>query len=371
MFRLKLIVVALCLSAFSWAQAAADDLAWTSDRAALLFYEAMTALQKNALRPPAPLDEARRAIGAAARGLDEFSAYWPREEYEAFKRAADPSFAGVGMEIWADESGAVICIPKPGGPAQKAGVAYGDRLISVDGKPVAAEAVYAAGAMIRGQAGSTVRLGLLGQGGRRKNVSIIRAKQAFRTVESTREGGAPRLRISSFTNNTPAELAEALGRLGAAKVVVIDLRGNVGGDMFAAMEAAGKLLPVGAPLLTLRQRGGETAYKNVGRPLNLTSRLFVWQDKRTASAAEVFVAALTRNKRATSIGQTSFGKGVAQKIVELSDGSALLVTYAELIPPGGRAYHGHGLRPDRALAPGADASDRAYALATAAAMSAK
>jgi carboxyl-terminal processing protease len=88
--------------------------------------------------------------------------------------------------------------------------------------------------------------------------------------------------------------------------------------------------------------------------------LYIWQDENTASAAEVFIAGLTQNKRALSLGTQSFGKGLAQRVVELTDGSALFITYGKLIPPSGRSFHEMGLKADYPLSAGSAVFDAAY-----------
>ena len=101
--------------------------------------------------------------------------------------------------------------------------------------------------------------------------------------------------------------------------------------------------------MDLKTNKATRSYLAQDEPLDKDSQVILWQDQQTASAAEVFIAALTQNKRAVSLGRRSFGKGVAQRIIRMSDGAALILTHALILPPKGRSYHGTGLEPDRPL----------------------
>ncbi len=116
--------------------------------------------------------------------------------------------------------------------------------------------------------------------------------------------------------------------------------------MYAAIECADLLLDKNLLIGEIKQNNKKTVYKSLQSPTDRDSKIFIWQDNYTASAAEIFIAALTQNRRAISIGTRSFGKGVAQKIIELLDGSALILTYGQIITPNGMNYHDEGLPPD-------------------------
>lgn len=341
---------------------------WTGDDASLLFFEALTTVRKNALDEPDFKSFVRTALRAAIKDIDQYSDYWPPAEYQAFKNANSPKYAGVGMDIWRDRDGDIVCIPHPGGPAEKAGVQYGDVLLAVDGNPVSGDGFYMTGAMIRGKPGEHVSLRLR-RADQAKNVSIIRQKLDYPSVQMVKQGSLPRMKVWRFSARTAKQMADALAKLPKKTPLIIDLRGNVGGDLMAAIESAALFLPKGAAIVTKRQKKEATRYKVTKPPADSRRKVFIWQDGLTASAAEVFAAAMTQNNRAKSVGKTTFGKGVAQNIVELSDGSAVIITYADLIPPSGEAYHGRGLAPDIELKSGATGLDKEYALATALAMS--
>lgn len=322
-------------------------LAWTDSDPMLLFYEALTKIQANALDPEPPMAVVRKSLREYLKKADPFSDYLTPEEYAAFSLSStDARYSGVGMDIGGDPSGKIICIPYPEGPAEQAGITYGDELLAVDGATVAGQSTYQVGLKIRGNADTPVKLTLQSRGRMPRTVAVVRAQVRSRSVFTVPRGPVAVIKILKFTRDTPRELKQALADgAGSAGVRVIDLTGNMGGDLYAAVACASRFLPETSPIATVKTREGIRRHAADNAPVDLKSRLFLWQDARTASAAEVFIAALVQNHRGVSIGKKSFGKGVAQRVIELMDRSALILTYAELIPPNGRSFHGIGLAP--------------------------
>lgn len=329
------------------ARSQADRLAWTDSEPMLLFYEALTRIQANALDPEPPMAVVRASLREYLKKADPFADYLTPGEYAAFRMSAmDARYSGVGMDIGQDPSGRMICVPYPGGPAEAGGIVYGDELMAVDGEAVTGQSTYQVGLRIRGPERTPIRLGIAGRGRMPRTVTVIRSRVRSRSVFTVTRGSLSIIRILTFTRDTPEALKAALGApTGREGVRIIDLTGNMGGDLHAAVACASLLLPEGSPVVTVTTRDGVRRHTAGPAPADLTSRLYLWQDSRTASAAEVFVAALIQNRRGVSIGRTSFGKGVAQRVIELMDGSAMMLTYAELSPPGGRSFHGEGLAP--------------------------
>ena len=322
----------------------ADPLAWTDSDAMLLFYEALTKIQANALDPEPPMTVVRTSLREYLKKADPFSDYLTPEEYAAFSLSAtDARYSGVGMDIGREASEKLICIPYPGGPAEQAGIAYGDELLAVDGAAVTGHSTYQVGLKIRGNAGIPVKLTLQGRGRMPRTVAVVRSQVRSQSVFTVPRGPIAVIKILKFTRDTPRELKQALAD--GAGVRVIDLTGNMGGDLYAGVACASRFLPESSPIVAVKTREGIRRHAADNAPVDLKSRLFLWQDARTASAAEVFIAALVQNDRGISVGQQSFGKGVAQRVIELMDRSALVLTYAELLPPNGRSFHGIGLAP--------------------------
>ena len=312
-----------------------------------LYREALNQIQENALllKPGSrPQDIVRDMLRAYLKTLDRFSEYLSPEEYAAFKASQKSSYVGIGMEIERDAAGQIMCIPLANSPAARAGIREGDILQAVDGQDVAGKSLIAVTTMARGEEGTPVALTIWRE---QRAQTIIVQREALRaeSVSLTWQADIPIISISFFTSSTQRELKIALTELKPAPCVVLDLRGNSGGDLHAAIDSAMLFLNPDEKIVSIETRKGiKPPYKST-RPALITKRLLAWQDKRTASAAEVFIAALTQNKRAESIGEISYGKGTMQDVIELQDGSALMLTTGYLQTPDGTRYHERGLRP--------------------------
>ena len=161
------------------------------------------------------------------------------------------------------------------------------------------------------------------------------------------------LKVTDFTPSTPGEVKAALAHWDSDAPIVIDLRDCGGGDFYAAVDTAMLFLAEDVPIAFVIRRDATQAYASTTAGLSLRQPVFLWQGEHTASAAELFIGALTDNGRATSVGRTSAGKGSRQDIVPLSDGSALIMTTGYLATPRGVRFDGHGLAPQRPVAEGA------------------
>ncbi len=335
----------------------------SSVAAVRLFQEALSQIEAYALHPAEPMAMVETALRQYLKTADPYAEYLTADEFAAFRSPpTDARFSGISMGLGREASGRVFCIPDPGGAAEQAGIAYGDILVNVDGAPVAGLSAYQAGLRIRGRAGTPTVLTLQGKDGMERTIRLLRRQHPLKSVFTMDAGPFAIIRIPRFIQSTPRELKQALlAGPDDANARIIDLTGNMGGDLDAAMASAALFLPEGSPILTVKSRDGLQRHVCDGSPSDLESRLFLWQDARTASAAEVFIAALVLNGRAVSIGERSFGKGVAQRVLEMHDRSALILTYAALYPPSGRSFHGSGLSP---LVPLAARGRDAYVHAT-------
>jgi len=313
-----------------------------------VYLEAINQIQKNAfyLEPGTrQQDIIRETLRAYLKGLDRFSTYLSPEEYASFKESQKSHYVGVGMDIEVTSSGKILCIPHAHGPAEKAGIKFGDLLESINEVSVLGKSLMEVSTLARGEAGKEVLLKVRRED-QLKTFRVKRAEVRTKSVWLDWQDTLPVITISSFKDNTQRELKNALLTLGAVPRIVLDLRGNLGGDLNEAVDSAMLFLDKNKKIVSLKTRAGVgTQYKSTGTPTNRTSQLFLWQDKRTASAAEVFIAALVQNARATSIGEKTYGKGIMQDVIELKDGSALILTTASLQTPNGALYHEKGLAP--------------------------
>ncbi len=284
-------------------------------------------------------------LRAYSHSIDDYTDYLTSQEYAAFLESTSSDYFGVQMDIQ-KKDGSILLFPFKGGLAEKSRIQAGDELIAVDGSPVYGKSVYVVGAQIRGAEGLTVQLTLRSGQGIPRVLTLRRQKTNYESVNWKTTGATHFIEVSRFAKNTEEQLSHILNTIGAdGKTVVMDLRRNQGGSLRVAWECADLFLEKGTVLFKLRSRN-ETKEIVAEQPQRTDSRVLLIQDGSTASAAEAFIAALTRNGRALSVGRKSFGKGLAQRFLPLPDGSALLLTYAEILMPDNVGYHNQGLEPD-------------------------
>jgi carboxyl-terminal processing protease len=176
-------------------------------------------------------------------------------------------------------------------------------------------------------------------------VSIIRTKFSAQPVSEYTHRSRRIIRLTSFTPNTRQELDYLVSKQRQHDYIIIDLRGCGGGDFYAAVDSAMLFLAKGDEIVSVSGRSGSQAYLATISHEPPAQRIFLWQDEFTASAAEVFIAALTENDRGISVGMTTAGKGTRQDIIKLQDGAALILTTGYLLTPRGIRFDGSGLKP--------------------------
>jgi len=283
-------------------------------------------------------------LRAYAHSLDDYSDYLTAREYAGFLESTSSDYFGVETDMQ-KRDGTLRLYPFKGGLAEKSGIGPGDELVAVNGSPVYGKSVYVVGAMIRGTEGETVQLTIRTGQAIPRSLSLRRQRSHYQSVVRQGAGTAHFIRITRFAKDTEAQLRRILEGLGNDGLpILLDLRGNQGGSLISARECAELFVGPGTVLYQLRDRDA-TRMVAAEQPQLAAGRLTLLQDNDTASAAEAFVAALTANKRALSVGAPTYGKGLAQRFLPLPDGSALLLTYAEILTPDGVAFHQRGLAP--------------------------
>lgn len=318
---------------------------WYRNSEMTTLYEAVTKISSESFYVNKQHTTSKNILKNYIYQYDPYGDYFIKEEYSAFKSMQSSEYVGIGMMLYQGErNGKVLCLPLDK-HAEEQGISKYDELISVNGNSVKGKNFYLVSSWIRGSANSTVKLEVLKPTGKLHTVTFKRSARTFHSVHKVIEKNVVMIRIIRFMNNTPHELRNILLRWPKNIPVIIDLRGNGGGDFFAAMECADLLLPPNAPIISIETKKYVRDYRSSTTDIIKGRPIFLLQDKFTASASEVFIAALTQNKRVESIGDQTLGKGVVQKFIELSNGDALLLTYGEIVPPDGKRYHKVGLSP--------------------------
>jgi len=262
------------------------------------------------------------------------------------------SFEGVGLELDRGDGQLRVISPLAGSPSERAQIRSGDVIVAVDGVDIAQLSLDDVSGRIRGPRGTSVSLGLVRDG---NPLTVVVVRDTIK-VESVRSrllpGDTPLayVRINIFSELTSQQLREQLAPLltQGSKAVVLDLRGNPGGYLTAAVDVTSDFLKDGVVLY--QDRGGtdaaRQAYHTSGSPQAADLPVAVLVDRGSASAAEIVAAALRDNQRAVLIGEKTFGKGTVQEVHKLSDDSQLRVTVAQWLTPTGHAIQGEGLLPD-------------------------
>jgi carboxyl-terminal processing protease len=274
---------------------------------------------------------------------DPNSAYLTPERLERLGQSAANSYRGVGLQVDIRDGWITVAQPRPGSPAERAGLQSGDRLIEVDGRSMQGWTVGEARNALRGPLGTSVTLVIERGQGNRIPVRLARADIRVSAVARATllEGGVGYLAVTTFSDSTESELVSAVDSLrrAGATSVVLDLRGNPGGLLAQGVGVADLFLDAGKRIVTTRGRipeantsyVDETAERWSGMPV------VVLVNGNTASAAEIVAGALQDHDRALVMGQVTFGKGSAQAVYPLDNGAAIMLTHARWFTPLGRS----------------------------------
>ena len=308
-------------------------------------------------------DYASMAMAAAVD--DPYTAYYTEEEFSSFRDNLVSSYVGVGALIGADaESDRLVVVSCfEDSPADKAGLKSGDIFLEIDGEMYdASQLNEAAIHMKSGEVGSTVAVTVQREGKGNLDIEIMRDAVIKKSVKSemvTADSGY--IRITGFeskseTNqkDTYDEFCEHLEGLKGAgmRKLIIDLRDNPGGDLNVVCKIADKLLPEGIITYTEDKRGKRETISSDAEETDIPIAVLV--NGGSASASEVLTGALKDYKKATVIGETTFGKGIVQTVYPFSDGSGISITTAKYYTPSGVCIHDVGIEPDIEVLPDSD-----------------
>ena len=300
---------------------------------------------------------------------DPFTRFLEPDRMTAMQRATAGASAGggAGVEVTVGDGGKLVIVaPQPGGPAERAGVQPGDVVIAVNGADVQGLSAYELAEKLLGEPGTPLEF-TVERAGKRVAVPLVRAPIASPKVSAgtcaipaTEDRGARTVayvRVPAWSKDTATQLKAGLKSVGKVDGVVIDLRNNYGGFFPAAVDAASLFLPKGVVVYTADTTGPLDAYDvnpDIAPFADATTPLALLTNKGTASASEVFAGALRDNNRARLIGdENTFGKGLIQTLLPLSDGSGVTITVREYRTPNGLSINKVGIAPDRSLGPDA------------------
>ncbi len=248
--------------------------------------------------------------------------------------------------------GLLVVKPLRGGPAAEAGVQSGDVIIAINGRSISGMPMASSVDLMKGNSGSQMVVRIYRDGRGEKNFTLIRRKVRVWTVNDVRliDGtDVGYLNLSRFAQNSTAEMDEALMQLHkqGMKSLIVDLRGNPGGLLTTCIEISDRFLPCGTIVSTKGRMSGDNSVEAATYDRTWAVPLVVLIDKDSASASEIFAAAIQENGRGVVVGTRSYGKGTVQTHFPLSSISGnLRLTTARFYSPNGRPMAGEGVLPD-------------------------
>jgi len=325
------------------------EIAWQQ---AQLFAEVLEKIKRDYVEPVDDAVLLESAIRGMVSNLDPHSQYLDADEYRDIRISTTGSYTGIGIEI--DEIGGAVTVITPidGSPAARSGIRSGDQIVAVDGVAVEAGGLNDAIDRLRGQAGSTVRVAVL----RDDAVIEHEMRRQIIRVASVHEDflgpGRGYVRVSQFNENTARELSRAIDELqsgngGMLEGFVLDLRNNPGGVLDAAVDVADLFLDSGI-IVTADGRSVESRFTRSAHRGDILdgASMVVLVNKGSASASEIVAGALQDHGRALIVGTSTFGKGLVQTVVPLSQGRAVKLTTSRYYTPSGDSIQDVGVTPD-------------------------
>lgn len=284
---------------------------------------------------------------------DPYTVFFPPKEAQSFAETVQGSFGGVGMQVGEKDGRIVVIAPLKDSPAMKAGIKAGDIIVSVDEKDVSNMNGDEAVQLIRGKIGTEVKIVVLHKDAKQvSTISIIRQEIKIPTIDTQKKGGVFIIQLYNFSADSVGLFEKAIKEFLASGTnsLVLDLRGNPGGYLDAAVDMASYFLPEGKVIVTEKKGEGKEDIPHRSKGYNSFAtrplRMVVLLDGGSASASEILAGALKDQDIAKVVGEKSFGKGSVQELINLEGGSSLKVTVAKWYTPNGISISENGIKPD-------------------------
>lgn len=351
----SLLCAGLCfLLGLSTGPAQAENLS----QALAVCFQALRLIASEALQQPSQ----EALLQGASKGLvntlgDPYSVYLPPEVYSALSAEKSGEVVGIGVELTYQNDQLTVMSVLPETPAERAGLQAGDQILAIDGQDVSRLSWPEASRLLQGQLGQPLRMRFRHESGDVLERSLRRERLRLEAFQfQALSGGLCELRLITFFNEAlSSDLQKALlnAETDCPQGMIVDLRNNPGGLIESAVEVAG-LLGVEGPVLHVVSRDGGRQTVEALTPTLYSLPMVVLIDQGSASAAEILAAALQESGRAALMGETSFGKGLVQSLLPLSDQSGLSLTTHRYLTRRGLDIHGVGVTPDFELLPEPD-----------------
>jgi carboxyl-terminal processing protease len=289
-------------------------------------------------------DLVEKAMPQILAELDPHSVYISAKDVQIANDDLRGSFSGVGIEFTIRQDTLHVQQVINNGPAERAGVIAGDKIITVDDKPFTGKTLTNEEAMhrLKGPKDTKVKLGILRYGEKKlRSITVTRGEIPTKSITATYmlDDNTGYIRIKNFGENTYPELLIALAKLSQENFqgLCIDLRGNTGGYLQSAVQIANEFLPKNRLIVyTQGRKSPRQEYRSDGRGSYQQLPLVILIDEISASASEILAGAIQDNDRGTIIGRRSFGKGLVQQPIAFGDQSMIRLTIARYYSPSGR-----------------------------------
>jgi carboxyl-terminal processing protease len=297
-------------------------------------------------------------VSGAAAALDEYSSFLTGGQMDELFSQIEGNFVGLGVELKTEKAGLAIVNVIPGGPAHMGGIRPGDLIVAVDGKTPADTSPDTLADMLRGVEGTSVAVAVRNRQGALAQLNLTRRRVEIPSVEQVKivdpQFGVGYFKLTSFQKTTSRDVDAALWKLHeqGMRQLIIDLRGNPGGLLKAAVDVADKFVYDGL-LVATRGRSPREDFDHRGEIAG-TWRvpLVILIDHDSASASEILAGAIRDHRRGTVVGETSYGKGSVQGIFPLAATNVgIRLTTAKWYTPSGQAISGAGVKPDVEVRP--------------------
>ena len=296
-------------------------------------------------------DLVEKAMPQILAELDPHSTYIPAQKLEEVNSELEGSFSGIGIQFTIQEDTIHVNSVIPGGPSEKVGLMAGDRIVMVNDSLFAGKGLTNEKAMrnLKGPKGSQVKLGVKRATEKELlDFTITRGDIPQNTIDAAYmlDDDYGYIQISKFGRTTHVELLNAIAQLSHEKCkgLIIDLRDNPGGWVNDAQSIADIFLDKGT-LCYLQYKNGERYYYRT-KDGKVEMQLVILVNENSASSSEILTGALRDRANATVVGKKTYGKGIVQSVVPLSDGSGMQITVAQYYTPNGYAVHKQGITPD-------------------------
>lgn len=296
-----------------------------------------------------------KMIQGASAGLvsaleDPYSMYLTQEQNKESKNDLAGTFQGVGMELgYNEEKQLVVIAPIKDSPAQKAGILIGDKIWEINGEPSIVMPIQQAVSKIRGEKGTQVKLKVQQENSEPRDIEITRDTIVIKSVEVTylENESIAHIELNRFGDGTVTDWDRIVNEIRGKNIrkIVLDVRGNPGGYFQTAVHVASDFM-TGPVVMQEDYKGVKQNLTAINSQRLRNSKVIVLTNKGSASASEIVAGALNDKTDAILMGETSFGKGTVQDVIDFEDGSGIHITIAKWLTPNGTWVHKEGIKPD-------------------------